>query len=361
MPPVFEDTEEIVNVSTVTDEAGVSTETEQPAAAASSAATDASNPEGDEDPLSVVRDVVDKRKDLPEAASSAKSEEAGEETGDREPPKAGAEDYSDVPFNKHPRFQALLHEKKELQTDAVRYRNVQSFLEREGLSGEEAAGGLTLLAQAKNGGLNGDELADGLAIMALSKTNPVEALARAKPWMQNLLIAAGEVLPDDLKARVQNGEMSRDAAIDLSRTRAQVQSHQVQRSFAEQQAQSRQQQDVERQRQEASGALMSAAGAWESDRRAKDPNFEAKLPAVMVEVQKLRSMGWVPTNPEGVREQLRRAYSAVNAKLPSANPTPTPKPALQPITGGQGAGNVRTTGDDDLDLVQSVLAKRRAG
>lgn len=363
MPPVFEDTEEIELVSPEQDDAGISPEIEQPADAVSSAATDASKPEAEEDPLSVVRDVVDKRKDPATEASSAKSEEAGEQPGDTQLPKAGAEDYSDVPFNKHPRFQALLAEKRELQTDAVRYRNVQNFLDREGLSGEEAAGGLTLLARAKHGGLNGDELADGLAIMALSKTNPVEALARAKPWMQNLLIAAGEVIPDDLKVRVNAGEMSRETAIEMSRSRAQIQSHEVQRTFAQQQAQARQQQEADRQQQEAVGALMGAAGAWEADRRAKDPGFEAKLPAIMAEVQKLRAMGWVPQNPEGVREQLRRAYTAVNNSLRTpAAPTPAAaKPALRPITGGHVAGNVRSTGNEDLDLVNEVLARRRSG
>lgn len=362
MPLEIENTEEIEQVSTELDEAGASREAEQSAAAASSPATDASKPEGEEDLLAVVRDVVDKRKAPdPAVASSANSGDAGDESGDQKP-KAGAEDYSDVPFNKHPRFQEVLGKLKTFETDAVRYRNVQNFLDREGLSGEEAAGGLTMLAKAKNGGLNGDELADGLEIMALSKINPAEALARAKPWITNLMIASGELLPEDLSGRVQKGELTRDAAIEISRHRAALASHEVQRSFAQQQADARRRHEQDMAHQEAVGALRGTAQAWEDDRRAKDPGFEAKLPAVMAEVQRLQSMGWIPAAPEAVREQLKRAYAAVNGGIRNpvqVAPAAAQKPAIRPVTGGQVAGNVRSTGNEDMDLVTEVLAKRR--
>lgn len=327
--------------------------------AASSTATDGSKTDGS-DTLSVVRDVVGKRGSDPAAASSAKAEEGGGDPDASTTPKDGDDDYSDVPFNKHPRFQKLLREHGEFKQDAQRYRNVQGFLDREGLSGEDAAQGLTLLARSRNEGLTGDEMADGLRLMALAKTDPAAAWnGGLKEWVQKVVVAAGEWLPDDLRQRVQSGELSQDAAIELSRLRAQAQSQQSRQTFQQQQAKAREQ-------QEHAKALRDTAEAWQADRVAKDPNFAAKLPSITEEVKKLQSMGWVPTTPDGVREQLRRAYSAVNGGARNSSPASqaqptTARPAVKPVMGGQVAANTGTKPESTMDHVRAVLARRRAG
>jgi len=360
----LEDTAEIDLVQPVQDEAVAATSGaevpveagESPADAASSTATDGSKTDGS-DTLSVVQDVVSKRDGASSAASSAKAEEAGQETGAKSP-KDGDDDYSDVPFNKHPRFQKLLKERGELKVDADRYRNVQGFLDTNGLSGEDAANGLELLARSRNEGLTGDEMADGLSIMALAKTNPAQAWQRMKPWVQKVIVAAGEWLPEDLQNRVNAGEMAPDVALELSRSRAATQSYEAQRSFAEQQARARSQ-------QEAVSALRGAADQWAAERQARDPGFEAKVPVIMEEVQKLQRLGWRPTDPDGVKEQLRRAYAAVNGAIRTPSPAPAAapavRPAIKPITGGQVAGNAGVAPQSTADHVAAVLNKRRSG
>jgi hypothetical protein len=73
--------------------------------------------------------------------------------------------YSDVPFNKHPRFQELLAPAQQRsRSDAVRYNNVQNFLDTQGLSAEEAA--------------------DMLVIGGLMKVNPLEAWKRMQPTLK---------------------------------------------------------------------------------------------------------------------------------------------------------------------------------
>lgn len=363
----FEDTAEIEISQPVKDEAAakpVETQVETVEAgtaadAASSTATDGSKTEGDV--LSVVRDVVDKRKADTEAASSAKAEEDGGDPEAQSTKAKDGDDYSDVPFNKHPRFQEVLGKLKAAETDAVRYRNVQGFLDRENLSGEDAAQGLVLLAKSRNEGLTGDEMADGLRLMALAKTDPSAAWRGGlQEWVQKVIIAAGEWLPDDLGQRVQNGELSREAAMELSRSRAQVQTYEARKTFEQQQAESRR-------TKEASDALVGAANTWISERTTRDPNFNAKLPAIQEEVVKLRQMGWVPTTPDGVKEQLRRAYTAVNNALRPSTPTAPPappaaaRPALKPVTGGQVAGNVSPPPQSTAEIVAARLAKRRVG
>lgn len=103
-------------------------EGQQPATdeAASSPATEG---EDGDDLLSVVRDVVgDKREDAdPEPAPPAEPEVTAETPEAKEPDD---EDYSDVPFHKHPRFQQLLRKEKASRENAQRYENVQNFMDQ---------------------------------------------------------------------------------------------------------------------------------------------------------------------------------------------------------------------------------------
>lgn len=335
MPPVLDEIEEMGATSSnapALDDTAAKPEGKDGADATSSAATDEAK-----DTLSIVRDVVDDRKEPEAPASSAEGEEAGSTTGDQSTKKEpDDENYSDVPFNKHPRFQHLLRKTKVYQADAQRYRNVQGFLDQNGLSSEEAA--------------------DMLTIGALAKTNPAKAWEQVKPWVQKLLVAAGEVLPDELQQRVTSGELTREAALEVSRSRAQVQSFEAQRSFEEQ----RRQRQAESERV---SSLQGAAQSWEEDRRKRDPNFDAKLQPIMKEIAFLHATEGRPDTPEGVRDQLQRAYKAVNDTIKSAvpiAPVQQRKPALRPVMGGQVAGNAQAAPKDTLGIIEAELSKRRA-
>lgn len=348
------------------DEAVASQDVEQAASGKSSTPSDVSNTVSDDDTLDIVRDVVEtKVEETDPAASSADGEDdVGETTPDV--PKDDTDDYSDVPFNKHPRFQALLAESraaktqvKELTVDAQRYRNVETHLSTLGLSGADAANGLTLLAHSRDGGLTGDEMADGLSQMALCKRDPVAGLEAIRPWLQNLLTAAGAVLPDDLKARVQNGELSHEGAKELSQARARLTAQQVQSTLSQQQAQTQAQRDAARREQEAVAVLVGVADAWVQDRQKKDPAWSTKEPLVVAEVKKLQAAGWVPKTEDGVKEQLRSAYARVNGAI-------RPKPAVvagadrrpvAPVNGGHSQASTRPqAGQSTLDIINSVRA-----
>lgn len=282
-----------------------------------------------EDLLSVVRDVVANRGEKPTVAASPA---AGEETVETEDEKAAAaaknedEDYSTVPFNKHPRFQQLLKQRNEFKVDAVRYQNVQKFMTEHNLGAEETA--------------------SGLSIMGLAKTNPQEALKQLQPFLETLLVAAGEVLPNDLQARVDKGEITHAVAVELSRSGAQLRAHQTQQTFAQQ----------KREREDADNhvaSLRGAAQAWQADRVRLDPNFAAKLTPIMKEVGWLQKTEGVPNTPEGVKEQLVKAYKTVNASLAPAVAAPAPKPAITPVIGGQVNGNARPAPASILDIVRN--------
>ncbi|MGO3933447.1 hypothetical protein [Rhodopseudomonas pseudopalustris] len=276
--------------------------------------------------LDVVRDVVNDREVSADAASSAEVNEAGEDTG--APATTEPDDYSDVPFNKHPRFQALIAEKNSLREDAVRYRNVQSYLDTNNLSADEAA--------------------NALAAFARAKVDPAGAFAELKPWLQDLLVAAGEILPDDLRQRVEKGELTHDTAMEISRERAKSKSHESRQSFDQQ----RQQRDQDAQRVR---DLTGAADTWEADRAAKDPNFAAKKPALFRELAFLQMAEGKPRDAAGVKAQLKKAYDAVNSTfvLPAAAQQSQKRPATRPVTGGVKAGTVREAPKSTLDIVRA--------
>lgn len=331
MPPELENAAEIDKIDPALDAADASQEAEKSATAESSTATDASKPEG-ETALSVVRDVVGKR-DTTSAASSAENVEQGQKPGTATPKELDNENFSDVPFNKHPRFRELVTQLKETRVDAQRYRNVTEYIEGQGLSADEAAG--------------------LLQIGGLIKTNPAEAWKRMQPVVQQVLQAAGELLPDDLKQLVADGKMPVEAAQEVSRSRAAVKAVEVRQQFD-------QHRQTTRQQTEALTANRGAVSSWEADRRTRDPNFDAKMPAIQKEVVWLQSQEGRPNTPEGVKAQLQKAYDAASAAYVPPAPVRQQRPALRPVTGGQVTGNVRPEINTTIDAIRTVVG-RRAG
>lgn len=293
-------------------------------AAASSAADEP------KDMLSVVRDVVG-----PEEPDSSAGEKKAEDAGAEDGVSGEAEDkteqddtdYSDVPFNKHPRFQQLLEKAKRYETDAGRYQNIEGFL--------------------KQNHLTADEAADGLNIMALAKVDPKRALEQIKPFVQQLLIATGDVLPEDLKSRVQKGELSPNAAMEISRANAEAAHQRTLQQAADKQRET----DATTQRAE---ALRTTAASWLQDRDQRDPAFESKYPLLEREVALMQRKEGVPGTPEGVRDQLQRAYDAVNKQVRAAAPAPR-RPEVRPITGGGAPGK---TSPQPTSMLEAIRAAR---
>jgi hypothetical protein len=315
------------------------------ASAEPSAATEDETPT---DTLSIVRDVVDGKETSEEPAPSAEGEEGAEEGADgTEPPaEQDDEDFSDVPFNKHPRFQHVIRELKRERVDGQRYRNVSAFLEANNLTDKEAA--------------------DIMAIAGLAKTNPVKAWADVKDWVGSLLVAAGEILPKDLAERVGKNELTRDAALELSRNRAALAARDAVDKF--------QQQRRERQQATEQGqTLRDTADDWLARRAIKDPNFATKEARLGEKVAFLQRTEGVPNTPDGVKAQLNKAYAAVNRELgikpaPSAAPAaPAPaarRPAITPVRGGQVSADARPAapsgGRRTVDVIKDVLSQKRA-
>lgn len=339
MPQEQDEIEEMAPESSTGAEDEVKEGAEQSAAAETPADPSTATDETESKTLSIVRDVVGEPKAEEAAASSAEGEEGTNEEPDT--PKEPSDDYSDVPFNHHPRFRQLLRERNELLTDAGEYRKITAFMDANALTPEEAA--------------------NGVSIMGLAKLDPVAAFKEVAPWFKKLAIAAGELLPDDLQKRVTDGQLTAEAAKEISRLRAGQEAQRVRDDFQKQRSERQQQTD-------AGKAIVDAAAAWERDRSLKDPNFAAKVPRIQREVAFLHATGHRPKTPEEVTKQLKDVYAAVNKEFKAPVTTePKPqaaagKPAIKPVRGGVVAGNARPAAPKGsrktVDIIKSVLEQR---
>ncbi len=295
--------------------------------AESSNATD----ENDASLLDVVRDVVSDREAPAAAASSADGTEAGALGADGLPLPTGPdnETFLDVPFHKHPRFQEVIQQRNAAREDAGRYQNVVGYLHENNLSAEEAH--------------------NALATFARAKIDPAGAFAELKPWLQDLLVAAGEVMPADIQARVDSNEITAAIGIELSRERAKSKSHEARQGFeAQRQARASETTLVQE--------LVGTADSWEKDRRQKDPNFAAKHPLLLREIAFLQQQNGKPKDKAGVLQQLKDAYEAVNKSFKAPAAPAARRPAIKPVVGGAVTGTVR---EQPKTMLEIVRANRR--
>ena len=167
------------------------------------AVSSAAESETEADLLSVIQDAIQPEEET-ESHSEDEVEEpdtlAAESDAKNDEVVDDAEDFSDEPFHKHPRFKKVLEERNSYKDSAEKFSVMQNYLMDNQLSGDEAA--------------------KGLEIMALMKADPMAALNALKPYVQNLSQAAGIVLPKDIQTRVDDGYLDEDAGRELAVARA---------------------------------------------------------------------------------------------------------------------------------------------
>ncbi len=284
-------------------------------AADTSAADDTSATEAEEPRslLDVVKDVVDPTEETKaEDKDSLNLETDGnvsEADADKEKPvddgnsEATEADDADLPFHKHPRFQQVIKErasyKQELESvkpDAEEWRAVRTYM--------------------TTNNLTNDEVAKGFEIMAAMKNDPIRGRDMLSQYWNNLQAFAGEVLPQDLQQRVNNGEVTDEVATELARRRheAEFLRQQQQDQYQRQQAQYAAQQQASHQ-QMLRGAVME----WESGIKTRDADYSVKQPFLMDKVRAAVAAQQPKTSQEAVA-LVEQAYREVNESLKRFGP-----------------------------------------
>lgn len=284
------------------------------------------------DLLSVVRDAVQPKAGEPASPSgqgTGGQPEGEAAEGTQEPKAPDNESYSDVPFNNHPRFKQLIAERNRYREPARQYGQMQEFLQANAMTAEEAA--------------------DAWIIAAMMKTDPAGAWDRLKPMVQDLLQRAGHVLPEDLRQRVAQGQMTKEAAIEVSRARASV-------ATTQQQVQFREQQQARQVQNQTVAAVKTAVSEWETTTRARDADFDAKQEALLKEVHWLQRNEGVPRTPAEAVAQVKKAYDAVNKTV--TKPAPRPSQQRQTTQGRTTSGQPTTAPKTMLELVQQSVGSQ---
>lgn len=272
---------------------------------------DAKQPAPVKSTLDIVRDVVKAKP----AQDSSDLKETSKPEGDSTAPEAKAPEADDKPppFHAHPAWQRQLQRTreveakvKELEGPADQYRQVEQFMTTNNLAP--------------------DDIVRGFLIMAKVRNSPNAALAELRTVVGELEQQLGEVLPEDLQTAVEEGELTEERALELSRTRARV-------GMAEQTLTAKQEKErVEREAREAEQTrtqYAEAAQAWVAEKRGNDPDFDKVFPLaqdrIKATVAEMKRSGKAAFTPAEVRSITEQSYAYVKASLkPLIVPPPAP-------------------------------------
>lgn len=286
--------------------------------------------------LSVVQSVVEKSNEQSMQGSDTDSptEEQGQQAEHEQGDGQQTDDFSKLPFNKHPRFRELVKEKNtykaqmaEYEADAKQYRDIQSFMQNNGLTAEEVAESLSILAQVKTG-------------------DPAKAYELMLQRTQALAVVAGKQLPTDLEEKVEQGYIDRETAQDL---------HQ-QRVSAERKAQLAQsqlaQRSVQDQRSQVN-AIASAVSAWEQATKSSDPDFDLKAELVKDRVRAYVASNGMPRTAEAALKLSKDSYDAVTQTLLRVRGDKAP---MRTTVGGKTNGSAAPEPKNLLDVIRRASA-----
>lgn len=187
-------------------------------------------------------------------------------------------------------------------------------------------------------------------IGALMKKDPQRALEAMTPYYNQLLQLTGNVMPNELKQQVDQGYITEQAALDLSRQKA-LNEHYRNREVQQQQ---QRQQESQRQQQELNSNIQSGLANLERSWQQSDPDYKLKSTRIQERVKLM----WYDASqkgqmPRSVDEALRMAETAkrdVERELRQFQPR---KP-INPVEGG-GSSTTRPEPKTTFDVIKQTV------
>lgn len=274
------------------------------------------------------------QQDSAEDGEADSSEAVGEDQAkpDAELSQSAEEDFSKLPFHKHPRFKGLVEERNKLRATVAQS---QEQLERVKDAAERFH---AFTAEVTKAGLTAKEIDDAFAIMALRRTDPAAALEKLRPYYDELALLNGVALPADVQQQVDAGYLTQEAGIALAKARSQAAWSQERL----QETRARAQQEREAQELESYAANQQAIGLavsrWDSEWQKVDPDYAKKQPFVMSELEsrlaRLAREGKLPQSTDEALEIAKDVRKAVEDRLAAVMPR---REAKRTVTGGVAA------------------------
>lgn len=214
-----------------------------------------------------------------------------------------AEDDANLPFHNHPRWKAVIAERDSLKDPAERWGYITGFMQEHGLSSEEVA--------------------EGYEIMALLKSGDPVKLAEAREWFSTRLDGLdqtlGNVLPDDLIARIEAGTLDEEGATELAQARAATALRET-RAASEATATA-----AERGAADATAltnSMVAAVEGWETRTKATDPDFSKKAQPMLDRCSRIVAAEGAPRTAAAAEALAKRAYEEISTEFKALLPKP---------------------------------------
>jgi len=198
--------------------------------------------------------------------------------------------------------------------------------------------------------LSQDEANQLFHVGALMKNDPLKALEIITPYYNELLHITGNILPPDLQQQVQQGRITKEAALELSRHRMTGQTTQA---IQNDQRQHQQQRDTNRQQQNIAG-MQTAIADWEKQWASSDPDYARKKDRVLDRVELLlvraQRNGTLPKTVDEAVKLANQAKSEIEADFKQQKP----RKQVRTVEGG---GTTQSIPDakDTADVIRRTL------
>lgn len=229
-------------------------------------------------------------------------------------PAADPRAAQDKELDKNPRFQAVTRERDAFKPDAEQYRNIKAYMDENGLKHEQVA--------------------DALELSALLVNDPEKGLAVIEKIRETLNGTLGNTLPDDLKAKVDSGEMTEDAALEVSRARAKT--NRADRRVESVTKSAQETKDAAAHEAHVT-AIRSKVDGWEAQVAKTDPDFAKKRGLIGVMVRNiLFARGDNFKDANDAEAVMRQAYVMANHQIKSLTPAPQARRGIIPSSGPRG-------------------------
>ncbi len=196
------------------------------------------------------------------------------------------------------------------EADAGNYRQIRQYMEANDLADENVAELLELGSHLKSG--DPDRLA--------------KFIDRVMPTLVSVMEYTGRLVPQDLSARVEQGDMTEDAAKDYARERAS-------RTAAEERARRASTSVQQQQNTARASQVQNTIASWEQQVRASDPDFDLKAEAMSQAAKALVAERGLPATPDEALLYAKHTYQQVSKWFSSARPAPK---ATKPAPGNNG-------------------------
>ena len=244
-------------------------------------------------------------------------------------------------FGKHPRWKAMVAARNEYRQQAQ-----GATRELETLRAPASQYGMIEQYMAENQ-LSTQDVTTGFKVMALMKSDPAAAREALLDQLHMLNQFLGHALPKDLQEQVDEGYVTEDVARELAfRRNNDVRLQQQHQQLTAQQQQQQEQQQVQAVR----GQMAQAVASWETQIRQGDPDYAAKEPFVVRELQALQTQYRVDT-PEQAVQLARMAYDNVTKGLRGM----VKRPEVRQSVAGQRTANSQNAKPEPRNFEEACL------